>query len=508
MGNASKSSYRRRLPDEYEFSAPEEYLNRMGAEKKIENEYRNDFMRDRDRVLYSSAFRRMAGKTQIYLTGTDDHCRNRLTHTLEVSQIARTIAKALRLDENLTEAIALAHDLGHTPFGHAGEQRLHEIMTFNSPINNKGSITESPFRKISDREYAGSFGFKHNLQGVRVTAKLEDAYGDFGLNLTNYTLWGIAHHSNMEYRKGTFKNMSEAPDYLQCFEKYMCHGDGIHEAWSFEAFVVREADEIAQWHHDMEDALYSRAMTPKGVCSAIQNQLEPFLNDEESAELEKIKKSFEYVAAQSRVDKKVLATLSHTVVDALVTRLVLASRQNLQYLWEHYVLDDSKYKRGNAYLFFQNNCHKPMPGSNNIVIEKAIGYQVFSQTDKGIQASLRGYPSTIRTHIHHSKEVECMNAKGQYIIKKLFEAYSSHPQQLPTSVIIRFLKDIGKEEELLKAEKDGIGAVRTMFDKEIEARSEGKYDKERDICLMRNICDHIASMTDRYALKEYEKLYG
>lgn len=144
MGNASKSSYRRRLPDEYEFSAPEEYLNRMGAEKKIENEYRNDFMRDRDRVLYSSAFRRMAGKTQIYLTGTDDHCRNRLTHTLEVSQIARTIAKALRLDENLTEAIALAHDLGHTPFGHAGEQRLHEIMTFNSPINNKGSITESP----------------------------------------------------------------------------------------------------------------------------------------------------------------------------------------------------------------------------------------------------------------------------------------------------------------------------------------------------------------------------
>lgn len=97
--------------------------------------------------------------------------------------------------------------------------------------------------------------------------------------------------------------MSEAPDYLQCFEKYMCHGDGIHEAWSFEAFVVREADEIAQWHHDMEDALYSRAMTPKGVCSAIQNQLEPFLNDEESAELEKIKKSFEYVAAQSVLTK-------------------------------------------------------------------------------------------------------------------------------------------------------------------------------------------------------------
>ena len=100
-----------------------------------------------------------------------------------------------------------------------------------------------------------------------------------------------------------------------------------------------------------------------------------------------------------------------------------------------------------------------------------------------------------------------MNAKGQYIIKKLFEAYSSHPQQLPNNVIKRYLRDIGMEKELEKAEVDGIGAVRSLFDDEIKTRNSGNYDKHKSILLMRGICDHIASMTDRYALNEYAKLY-
>ena len=96
---------------------------------ETEHPYRTDFMRDRDRILYSKSFRRLAGKTQVYLFGIDDHRRTRLTHTLEVSQIARSIATALKLDTDLVEAIALGHDLGHTPFGHVGERMLHEIMT-------------------------------------------------------------------------------------------------------------------------------------------------------------------------------------------------------------------------------------------------------------------------------------------------------------------------------------------------------------------------------------------
>ena len=94
-----------------------------------DSSYRTDFMRDRDRILYSKAFRRLSGKTQVYITGSDDHLRTRLTHTLEVSQIARTIAQTLKLDTDLTEAISLGHDIGHTPFGHAGERMLHQLMT-------------------------------------------------------------------------------------------------------------------------------------------------------------------------------------------------------------------------------------------------------------------------------------------------------------------------------------------------------------------------------------------
>lgn len=505
MASTVKNAYRKKLSNEYKFAAPKEFINRMDMGTPMEREYRNDFMRDRDRVLYSSAFRRLAGKTQIYLAGTDDHCRNRLTHTLEVSQIARTISCALGLDENLTEAIALAHDLGHTPFGHAGEQYLHQIMTVHSPVNRAKSIKESPFIDISERQYEGSYGFKHNLQGVRLTAKLESAYGEYGLNLTNYTLWGIAHHSNLQYREGTFENMSLNPDYLKDFEAYMCHADGTHEAWSFEAFVVREADEIAQWHHDMEDALYSGAMTAVGVCTAIQSQLAPFLTEKELEELDEIKNSFQQVAAQSRVNKKILAELSHIVVDALVSKIVEVSKNNLQYLWDNYV--KNHYKVTNVYRFFEKNCHESLNAREKIVIEKAIGYQLFGEVDKNIQLSLRGYPSTIRKNIHHSKEVERMNAKGQYVIKKLFEAYSSHPQQLPNNVIKGYLRDIGLEKELKEAEVDGIGAVRSLFDDEIKMRNSGHYDKRKSILLMRGICDHIASMTDRYALNEYAKLY-
>ncbi len=157
--------------------------------------YRNEFMRDRDRILYSKAFRRLAGKTQVYLSGVDDHKRTRLTHTLEVSQIARSISSALRLDSDLTEAIALGHDLGHTPYGHVGERTLHEIMTPHlnhelgnfCPLNNESS-------DIANR-YNAYLGFKHNLQSLKNAMVLEKNYGDYGLDLTNFTLFGIQRES-------------------------------------------------------------------------------------------------------------------------------------------------------------------------------------------------------------------------------------------------------------------------------------------------------------------------
>jgi dGTPase len=157
---------------------------------------RTDFQRDRDRIIYSKAFRRLKHKTQVFISPEGDHYRTRLTHTLEVSQIARTIARSLRLNEDLTEAIALGHDLGHTPFGHAGERILQEIC----PL-----------------------GFSHNEQSVRVVEALEK--NRHGLNLTREVLDGI-----------------------------LCH-TGSREADTLEGRIVRYADRIAYINHDIEDAI-------------------------------------------------------------------------------------------------------------------------------------------------------------------------------------------------------------------------------------------------------------
>lgn len=157
---------------------------------------RTEFQRDRDRIIHSGSFRRLKHKTQVFLSPEGDHYRTRLTHTLEVAQISRTVARALRLNEDLTEAIALGHDLGHTPFGHAGERAL-------------------------DKLFEG--GFKHYEQSVRVCTKLERQ--GKGLNLTEQTLNGI-----------------------------MCHTKGI-EADTLEGRIVRLCDQIAYINHDIDDAV-------------------------------------------------------------------------------------------------------------------------------------------------------------------------------------------------------------------------------------------------------------
>jgi len=160
-----------------------------------ESELRTCYQRDRDRIIHCKAFRRLKHKTQVFLSPESDHYRTRLTHTLEVAQIARTIARALRLNEDLTEAIALGHDLGHTPFGHAGERALNEIT--------------------------GSFA--HYEQSVRVCEKLEK--NGRGLNLTYEVLDGILHHTKGE------------------------------EAHSLEGRIVRTADRVAYINHDIDDAV-------------------------------------------------------------------------------------------------------------------------------------------------------------------------------------------------------------------------------------------------------------
>jgi dGTPase len=181
---------------------------------------RTNFVHDRDRIIHSRAFRRLKHKTQVFIPYEGDHFRTRLTHTIEVSQIARSAARALSLNEDLAEAIALGHDLGHTPFGHSGEKVLDRLLREHHPE-------------------AG--GFKHNFQSVRVVDRLERRYDEPGLNLTHDVREGILKHTAW---KQTFPLPVEAPEGLR-----------LASGGSLEAQLVNWSDEIAQQTHDLEDGL-------------------------------------------------------------------------------------------------------------------------------------------------------------------------------------------------------------------------------------------------------------
>ncbi len=183
--------------------------------------FRTDFQRDRDRILHSHAFRRLEYKTQVFLSGSGDHYRTRLTHTIEVAAIARTIARSLNLNEDLTETISLAHDLGHTPFGHAGERALHRIMF----------------------DYGG---FDHNLQALRIVDELEVKYPEYdGINLT----W--------EVRSGLIKHRIDHEG-----KRAELDGETLPLMPALEAQVADVADDLTYYGHDVDDGLDSGLITP------------------------------------------------------------------------------------------------------------------------------------------------------------------------------------------------------------------------------------------------------
>ena len=186
-----------------------------------ESAFRSAFQRDRDRIIHSSAFRRLKHKTQVFIEHEGDYFRTRLTHSIEVAQVARTIARALGLDVELTEAVALAHDLGHTPFGHTGEDALNALM--------------APFG-----------GFDHNAQAVRIVTSLERHYAEWdGLNLTWETLEGIAKHNGPV--------LGEVPYALADYNAL--HDLELYSHSGAEAQVAALADDIAYNNHDLHDGL-------------------------------------------------------------------------------------------------------------------------------------------------------------------------------------------------------------------------------------------------------------
>ena len=206
-------------------SMPDQSRGRLYPE--VESSFRSCFQRDRDRIIHASAFRRLKHKTQVFVEHEGDHYRTRLTHSIEVGQVARTIAGALGLNQELTEALALAHDLGHTPFGHTGEDALHALM--------------APYG-----------GFDHNAQAVRIVTQLERAYAEFdGLNLTWETLEGIAKHNGPV----------EGPLPYALAEYNARHDLELHTHASAEAQVAAISDDIAYNNHDLQDGIRAGLFT-------------------------------------------------------------------------------------------------------------------------------------------------------------------------------------------------------------------------------------------------------
>lgn len=210
-------------------SDPADAWPRLHAED--ESAFRSCYQRDRDRIIHSSAFRRLKHKTQVFVEHEGDYFRTRLTHSIEVAQVARTIAGALGLNVELTEAVALAHDLGHTPFGHTGEDALDRLM--------------SPYG-----------GFDHNAQAIRIVTSLERHYAEFdGLNLTWDTLEGIAKH-----------NGPVTGDLPYALADYNAQHDlELHSYASAEAQVAALADDVAYNNHDLHDGLRAKLFTEQDI---------------------------------------------------------------------------------------------------------------------------------------------------------------------------------------------------------------------------------------------------
>jgi dGTPase len=243
--------------------------------------YRNEFERDRDRIIHSNAFKRLQYKTQVFVTHEGDHYRNRLTHSIEVSTVARSIAKYFKLSEDLAEGVALAHDLGHTPFGHAGEKALNEVML----------------------EYGG---FSHNAQSLKILTKIEQKYGAYdGLNLTWEVLEGIVKHNG--------PLIKDVPEYVI---EYNNTNDLLLKTYApAEAQLTSLADDIAYICHDLEDS------TRAGIIS---------FND--IAEIKIIRKYIEQIKARfgSISDSCLIYEVVRQLIHYLISDLINQTSVNLK----------------------------------------------------------------------------------------------------------------------------------------------------------------------------------
>ena len=343
---------------------------------------RGEFQRDRDRIVHSTAFRRLEYKTQVFVNHEGDLFRTRLTHSLEVAQIGRTIARLLHLNEELVEAISLAHDLGHTPFGHAGQDALNNCMKDDG-------------------------GFEHNLQSLRVVDKLEERYAEFdGLNLCYETREGILKHCSPMHAK----QLGEVG------ERFL-----NRQQPSLEAQVANLADEIAYNNHDVDDGLRS------GLVSIAQlEEVDLF-----ARHLREARSRYPDLNGRRLVNETV-----RRMINTLVLDLVHTSEANI---------------RGAGV----QSLHE---------VRQAGPLVAFSERIREEQLQLKQF---LRRNLYRHYKVMRMTKKAERIITDLFGAFFQEPRLLPQ-----------------------------------EHHEKAAADKARAIA------DYVAGMTDRYAVREYRRLFA
>jgi dGTPase len=343
---------------------------------------RSAFQRDRDRVIHSSAFRRLEYKTQVFVNHEGDLFRTRLTHSLEVAQIGRAIARQLGVNEDLVEAIALAHDLGHTPFGHAGQDALHECM----------------------KEHGG---FEHNLQSLRVVDELEERYGGFnGLNLAFETREGILKHCSID----NARRLGEVGErFLQKRQP------------SLEAQIANLADEIAYNNHDIDDGLRS------GLLQLGQLEDVPLF----AHHAREVRAQFPQIGERRMVNETVRRMINALIVDLATetARRIEAARPAS--------IDDVR-RTG------------PLAAFSAEVREEADALKSF-----------------LLHNLYRHYRVMRMTTKARRVVSELFRAFHDEPRLLPLDHQARVAED--------------------------KARA---------------IADYVAGMTDRYAMKEHQRLFA
>jgi dGTPase len=350
---------------------------------------RNEFQRDRDRIVHSTAFRRLVYKTQVFLNHEGDLFRTRLTHSLEVAQLGRSIARTLGLNEDLVEAVALAHDLGHTPFGHAGQDALDECV------------------RRADPESAG---FEHNFQSLRVVDLLEERYPAYdGLNLTFEAREGILKHCSA--RRAEMLELAEPGGVAQRFL--------ARTQSSLEAQVCNLADEIAYNAHDIDDGVRS------GLLDHEQLLVLPLFERHHRD----VVQAFPALAGKRLLYEIIRRMLSAQVYD---------------------VIDRSAALIGT---------HAPADADAARCMPPLI------QFSPALRADVAQVKSFLFEHLYRHRRVMAMTEGARQVVRQLFEAYLADPAQLPT-------------------------------------------EHARRQPLQQAIADYIAGMTDRFALREHERLTG